>query len=92
MRSPLRWFLVVFGLALWSVGTFAVDHLRDDAMSLADADIARVGQYQSGDWLKAYDTHLTETRSERVFFYAVEFIGFGVAVFSFQLSKRRADA
>ena len=92
MKSPLKWFLVVLGLALWLGGTFAVYHLRDDAMRRAEADIARVGYHQSGDLLKAYDAHLADTRSERIFFYVVELLGFGVAVFGGQLCRRRADA
>jgi hypothetical protein len=92
MKSSLRWIYVAVGAALWLIGSFAVDHLHDDAMRLAEADLAAGGNYQSGDLLKAYDVHLSDTRGERFFFYVLEFGGFALAVFSGQLAKKKGDA
>ena len=87
MNSPLKWFLVVLGAAMWLGGTFAVYHFRDEATRLTEVDIERP-DYHIGDFSRIFNSHLAETRSERIFFNVVEYGGLVLVCFSVQIARK----
>jgi hypothetical protein len=90
MNSPLRWFLLVIGAALWFGGQHAVYNLQDDALRLADADMARAAHHQNGDYLNTYHTHLAETRNERFFFQFVKYAGVVLVIISRPFARKKS--
>lgn len=90
MNLRLRWFLLVLGAAMWFGGMFAVYHFRDEVTRLTEADIERSGYHGKADFSRIYDSHLAQTRGERIFFNVVEVVGIGL--FCGTLTRKKADA
>jgi len=87
MNSPLRWFLVALGMLLNIGGFSAVNHFRDEATRLTEADVGR-SDYRAGDFSRIYNTHLAEMRGDRIFFNVVEYGGLILVCFSVQIAKK----
>lgn len=87
MNSPLRWFLVALGMLLNIGGFTAVDHFRDEAARLTEAEIEN-SNYHTGDFSRVFNSHLAETRGDRIFFNAVEYGGLILVCFSVQIARK----
>jgi hypothetical protein len=75
--------MIILGLLAYFVGSYGVDHFRDQATTRAEAYVMEhLRDYHSGDFLRALDGYLEETRIQRVGLYGMQFGALILAIWS----------
>ena len=85
--------MIVVGFVAFLAAPYGVYHYRDEAAKRADTYMAGHRQdYKSGDFARALDGYLDETRLQRWGFFGLQFVGFGVACWGASLIRNRHAA
>jgi uncharacterized protein HemY len=84
--------MVIFGLLVFLIAPYGVYHYRDQATKRADSYITEhLRDYNSGDFSRALNGYLAETRVERAAFYVVQFGGLILACWGASRLRRKSQ-
>jgi len=79
-RSRAGVVMIILGLLAYFITQYGTWHYRDQATKRADSYIMEhLRDYHGGDFLRAFDGYLEETRIQRICLYVVHFGGFILA-------------
>src|SRR5438552_1036941 len=81
MTRPRAGMVIILGLLAYLIASYGVDHYRDQATKRADSYIMEhLRDYHGGDFLRALDGCLKETRIQRVSLYVMQLGGLILAI------------
>ena len=77
--SKIAVVMITLGLLAFMVAPYGVYHYRDQATKRAELALEHSHDYNSGDFIRAIDRSLEDTRWQRAGFFATQFAGFLLA-------------
>ena len=90
-RSRARMMMIILGLLAYLIASYGVNHYRDQATKRADSYIMEhLRDYHAGDFLRALDGYLEETRIQRVSLYVMQFGGLILAIWGGSKLRQKA--
>ena len=82
--------MIVLGFLAFIAAPYGVYHYRDEAAKRAESYVAEhQHEYKNGDFARAFDGYLEETRAQRWGLFAIQFAGFGLACWGASLIRGR---
>lgn len=83
--------MFVLGFLAFVAAPYGVYHYRDEAAERAVSYTQEQREYKAGDFARAFDTYLDETRLQRWALFAIQFAGLGLACWGASLVRKQPE-